>query len=42
VNSDRLLEEPDDTDTDYLAELDDTRAMDDADNWRKERERYGD
>jgi len=42
MNPDRYLEEQDHLDLDELAELDDTRAMDDADNWRKERERYGD
>jgi len=42
VNQDQYLEEPEPANYDELAELDDTRAMDDADNWRKERERYGD
>jgi len=42
VNPDRYLEEPEPANYDELAELADTRAMDDADNWRKERERYGD
>jgi len=42
MNPDLYLEEPEPTDHDELAELADTRAMDYADNWRKERERYGD
>ena len=35
MNSDHLLEPPDDTDTDYLADLADTRAADDSDAQRK-------
>lgn len=35
MNSDRLLEEPDDTDYDELADLADTRASEDADAQRK-------
>lgn len=35
VNSDHLLEPQDDADTDYLADLADTRAADDADQHRK-------
>jgi hypothetical protein len=35
MNSDWLLEEPDHTDCDELADLADTRAADDADSKRK-------
>lgn len=35
MNSDRLLEEPDDTDHDELADWANTRAEDDADAHRK-------
>lgn len=35
MNSDRLLEHPDDTDYDELADLADTRAADDGDAQRK-------
>ena len=35
MNHDRYLEEPEPTDTDYLADLANTRAEDDADQHRK-------
>lgn len=37
MNPDLYLEEPDPTDYDTLADEQDTRSADDADNWRKER-----
>jgi len=37
VNPDRYYEEPDPTDTEQIDAEQDTRASDDADNWRKER-----
>jgi hypothetical protein len=37
VNPDRYLEEPEPTDRDELDAVQDTRASNDADNWRKER-----
>jgi len=36
MNPDLYLEEPEPTDYDELAAVDDTRAADDADQWRKE------
>jgi len=37
MNPDLYLEEPDQPDYDELAAIEDTRAADDADDWRKER-----
>jgi len=37
MNPDAYYEEPDPTDTEQIDAERDTRASDDADNWRKER-----